>query len=565
MELSNKKKIACVGLLAMSASAAVCAVSLFQGIGDTFVDAAETEYTLSFSATKNKPTEGDVSSGSYIVETELGNQIRFKIGLGKFSESGFLTLGVGGTFGNPYDAEEENRNRISGILGITVTGDFQEGGLVLYTGFDADQGVSGSNVYPLKSGTEANPDFGYSFFQIKNAGTSACRIDSVSVRYSCVVQDASVADLTYELNTESTGYEITGYTGTGGDVVIPSAYKGLPVTSIGSYAFQNYAFLTSIDIPSSVTSVGQWAFSYCSSLKSVTFAEGSQLESIGDNAFSKCTSLTSIVIPSSVTSIGQWAFQDCISLTIYCEAESQPSGWNANWNHDRRPVVWGYNGQSGTTKDGLSYAVTESGGIEGVTITGYSGSGGEVSIPASFTVGGEDVPVTSIGDLAFYGCTSLTSVTFGEGSQLESIGSYAFQDCFSLTSIDIPSSVTCVGNQAFQDCFSLTSVTFGEGSQLKSIGSYAFCRCSSLTSIVIPSSVTSIGSCAFEGCTSLTSIVIPSSVTSIGGYAFYNCSLTIYCEAASKPDGWEYYWNDDRPVYWAGEWTYDDGVPTPKP
>ena len=272
MELSNKKKIACVGLLAMSAAFAAVTLSIFQGFGDALVDASQTEYVLEFSNSKNKPTEGDVSSGSYNAETELGNLIRFEIGRGEFSESGFLTLDVGGTFGNPYDAEEENRNRISGILGITVTGDFQEGDLVLYTGFDADLGVSESNSYPLKSGTEANPDFGYSFFQIKNDGTSACSIDSVSVRYSCVVQDASVADLVYEINSERTGYEITDYTGTGGEVVIPSEHKGLPVTSIGYRAFYN-----------------------CTSLTSVTFAEGSQLESIGDDAFYRCSSLEDIV------------------------------------------------------------------------------------------------------------------------------------------------------------------------------------------------------------------------------------------------------------------------------
>ena len=472
MELSNKKKIACVGLLAMSAAFAAVTLSIFQGFGDALVDASQTEYVLEFSNSKNKPTEGDVSSGSYNVETELGNLIRFEIGPGEFSESGFLTLGVGGTFGNPYVAEEENHNRISGILGITVTGDFQEGDLVLYTGFDANLGVSESNSYPLKSGTEANPDFGYSFFQIKNDGTSACSIDSVSVRYSCVVQDASVAYFTYKTNSEGTGYEITGYTGPGGEVAIPSAYKGLPVTTIGSPVFYKCTSLTSIAIPSSVTFVVGSAFEGCTSLTSVTFGEGSQLESIGYATFYNCTSLTSIVIPSSVTSVGSSAFSNC---------------------------------------------------------------------------------------------TSLRSVTFGEGSQLESIGSDAFSNCRSLTSIAIPSSVTSVGSSAFDDCSILTSVTFGEGSQLESIGSYAFSGCTSLEDIVIPSSVTSVGNQAFRNCRSLKSITIPSSVTSIGNQAFQNCtSLTIYCEAESQPEGWDANWNySDRPVYWAGEWSYVDGVPTP--
>ena len=91
------------------------------------------------------------------------------------------------------------------------------------------------------------------------------------------------------------------------------------VTSIVDDAFEGCWSLTSIEIPSSVTSIGY-------------------------QAFYECTSLTSIEIPSSVTSIGDWAFEGCTSLTIYCEAESKPSGWSSSWNYNNRPVVWGYEG-----------------------------------------------------------------------------------------------------------------------------------------------------------------------------------------------------------------------------
>lgn len=183
--------------------------------------------------------------------------------------------------------------------------------------------------------------------------------------------------------------------------------------------------------------------------------------------------------------------------------------------------------------------------------------------------------VTSIGVEAFYNCTNLEEVTFAEGSQLETIGDAAFSGCKSLTSIEIPASVTSIGNYAFNNCTSLTGikipasvtsigryafhscsglqmVTFGEKSQLTAIGAYAFEGCTSLTSIGIPASVTFIGdhaflSCtglqtvtfdidskletignyAFQTCTSLSSITIPASVTSIRNSAFYNCiSLT---------------------------------------
>ena len=108
--------------------------------------------------------------------------------------------------------------------------------------------------------------------------------------------------------------------------------------------------------------------------------------------------------------------------------------------------------------------------------------------------------ITSIGENAFNGCESLTSVTFGKNSQLSSIGPGAFNYCYSLESITIPESVTNIGSDAFIYCYGLRSVTFGENSQLTSIGEGAFNWCESLESITIPASVTSIGEWAFVEC-----------------------------------------------------------------
>ena len=108
--------------------------------------------------------------------------------------------------------------------------------------------------------------------------------------------------------------------------------------------------------------------------------------------------------------------------------------------------------------------------------------------------------ITSIGENAFNGCESLTSVTFGKNSQLTSIGPGAFNYCYSLESITIPESVTSIGSEAFNYCCGLRSVTFGENSQLTSIGDYAFLGCYSIESITIPASVTSIGEWAFVEC-----------------------------------------------------------------
>ncbi|MBR6319052.1 MAG: leucine-rich repeat domain-containing protein [Prevotella sp.] len=165
--------------------------------------------------------------------------------------------------------------------------------------------------------------------------------------------------------------------------------------------------------------------------------------------------------------------------------------------------------------------------------------------------------VTSIGESAFYKCSSLTSVhisdvaawckiSFGGSNSnplyyahhlyigeneitdlvipnsVTSIGSFAFYSCSGLTSVTIPNSVTSIGNWAFAGCSSLTSVTIPNS--VTSIGGSAFSGCSRLTSVTIPNSVTSIGVSAFEGCSGLTSVTIPNSVTSIGDYAFHYCS-----------------------------------------
>ncbi len=265
------------------------------------------------------------------------------------------------------------------------------------------------------------------------------------------------------------------------------------VTSIGEYAFRGCSSLTSIEIPASVTSIGDYVFSGCTNFTSivmptwaVSYIPKTNLKkviinggtSISDSAFEGCSSLTSIEIPASVTSIGGSAFSGCSSLT-------------------------------------------------------------SIAIPAS---------VTSIGDRVFRGCSSLTSIEIP--ASVTSIGDSAFEGCSSLTSMAIPAGVTSIGDWAFYGCSSLTSIEIPAG--VTSIGEYAFSGCSSLTSIAIPAGVTSIGDCAFSGCSSLTSIEIPAGVTSIGYGAFRDCSsLTIYCEASSRPSGWNSGWNpSDRPVVW---------------
>ena len=149
--------------------------------------------------------------------------------------------------------------------------------------------------------------------------------------YNCL----SLTSITIPSSVTSIGDYAFSDCGSLTSITIPSS-----VTSIGNSAFSYCYALTSITIPSSVTSIGEWAFYYCTSLTSITIPSG--VTSIGDYAFYYCKSLTSITIPNSVTSIGKRAFYYCTSLTIYAEAPSKPTEWNADWNPDRQPVIWGY-------------------------------------------------------------------------------------------------------------------------------------------------------------------------------------------------------------------------------
>ncbi len=305
-------------------------------------------------------------------------------------------------------------------------------------------------------------------------------------------------------------------------VTIPSS-----VTSIGDGAFRGCSALTSVTIPSSVTSIGWSAFSGCSSLTSVTIPEG--VTSIDGSAFHGCSALTSVTIPSSVTSIGDRAFECCTSLTSVtipegvtsigvCAFSVCSSLTSVTIPSSVTSIGYGaFNGCPSLTSIKVDSANGYYCSIDGLLYNKDAteliccpGGAKAVAIPSS---------VTSIGNGAFHGCSALTSVAFP--SSVTSIGSSAFYECSALASLTIPSSVTSIGGYAFDGCSALTSVTIP--SSVTSIGDHAFYGCSSLTSVTIPSSVTSIGYSAFYGCSALTSVTIPSSVMSIGSDAFYGC------------------------------------------
>lgn len=152
-----------------------------------------------------------------------------------------------------------------------------------------------------------------------------------------------------------------------------------------------------------------------------------------------------------------------------------------------------------------------------------------LEIPSTAALNGTNFTVTEIGDRAFNGCTSLSSITLP--STLTKIGNAAFSGCTSLTSINIPSSVTTIGEGIFFNCTSLKTVTFAENSKLTLISSFLFGGCKSLKSISIPSGVTEIAAQAFTDCTALSLVKIPATVKTIKEYAFKYCqnlAIVIY-------------------------------------
>jgi hypothetical protein len=241
---------------------------------------------------------------------------------------------------------------------------------------------------------------------------------------------ATSGKFTYRDN--GTSITITGYPAAAvGEVIIPSKIVNKPVTIIGVQAFAGCS-MTSVSIPSSVTSIQTEAFNYCTDLVSLNISSG--VTSIASDAFSSCFSLTDLVIPDSVSSIGEAAFKDCSGL---------------------KSVVL----PRGITKI-PSRLLSSCTNLTSVGIPANVTSIGDFAFYGCYRLNGVKIPakVVSIAGSAFQYCGGMKNVELGSG--LNSIGEYAFYSCGGLTNITIPASVTVIRNQAFFDCAGLTKSTF---------------------------------------------------------------------------------------------------------
>ena len=341
------------------------------------------------------------------------------------------------------------------------------------------------------------------------------------------------------------------------DVTIPSTYQGVTVTSIAARAFESSS-VTSITLPDSINSIGEYAFRSCSNLTSVNLPEG--ITDLPKYLFFSCSSLTGISLPSTLKSIGEHAFSYCTQLTLI----EIPEGVT-------KILSGTFYGCSKLTSVSLPST------IKSIETTSSDSSDGAFSCCNSLASIVIPDGVTSIDYHAFYGCKKLSSVTLP--STLQRIEYGVFNNCSSLKSIVIPDSVAQLGysyevtwaDGIFENCTNLVSVTLPKS--LNSISNRLFKNCTSLKNVAIPSSVTGISSEAFSGCTAIDHIIIPSSVTTISENAFSSTYCNFYLEASAVPSGWSSGWNGSAYgscVYYSAtsntdgsHWHYDSDGKTP--
>lgn len=349
-----------------------------------------------------------------------------------------------------------------------------------------------------------------------------------------------------------------------GDVVLPDRLGGFPVTTIGEYAFSDCTSLTAVTIPEGVTCIEMWAFGYCTSLVSVSIPES--IVSIGASAFDSCTILSDADIPEGVISIGSYAFNKCAIASVEISQNVTEIGFRAFAGCPELKGIWvSPENEKYSSVDGILFNKSQTGII--LAPGGYVGS---YTVPAY---------VYSIEQLAFAECDGLTQVVIG--AELEYMDGSAFHGCRNLTGIwvseenanfssdtfgalfdkdktrllqvpgkhsgvyTVPHSVESISYDAFQRCGDLTHVTLPDGlrtiesgtfldctalisvdipDSVETIEAYAFRNCVSLKTFTIPPKVTTIPWNMMEGCTGLESIIIPEGVTTVESDAFRDCT-----------------------------------------
>lgn len=243
--------------------------------------------------------------------------------------------------------------------------------------------------------------------------------------------------------------------------------------------------ITTLEIPSGITSIGDGVFFNSNGLTNLTLS--SRVSSIGISAFSSC---------SNLKDVRYYIYDD---LATYIQKGHPAFYVNCG-------IKYYWNNQEITTLE-IPTSVTSIGNH-----AFYGGSGlTSVEFPSN---------LSSIGDWAFASCSGLKSVDLP--SSITKMGEFVFNNCENLSSVKLPSEITAISKRAFSWCISLKNIELPAG--ITSIDEEAFSFCSNLQNINLPSGITTIGSGAFWNCSNLTNVILPSALTSIGYLAFVNCS-----------------------------------------
>lgn len=395
--------------------------------------------------------------------------------------------------------------------------------------------------------------------------------DGVAAR---VRQETDAACFTYSVSEGNV--IITGINAYTLDVIVPQRIDGKPVVGIGEAAFMGF-YMTSIELQDGVTSIGDNAFSRCTSLMNVVLPDS--VKSIGKNAFGFCVAMEAIALPYALESIGDYAFSECFDLKSI-DIPDQVANIG-------------------------SYAFYGCHALSSVRLSNRLVCINDNTFNSCYVLNNVLIPenVASIGSCAFYECHQLSNIVLPAG--LESISDHAFCRCFALQDIVLPTAITHVGTEAFWEtaygltfhyplhsitaktmrasmnpvfcddvyqckfryatdssdllhlhayyhpnpipdlpagivsirshAFSASGITsFSVPQSVMSIEAYAFSECVNLMSVTIPDSVTSIGEYAFSRCTSLTSIRLPEGIASLGDATFAYCESLVSVELPSQ-------------------------------
>lgn len=285
--------------------------------------------------------------------------------------------------------------------------------------------------------------------------TAALTADAAAAAAS---QEATADDYSYISNDDGT-VKITGLSGSFGTVAVPSELDGQKVTAIGRRAFEDCTGLSEITLPATVTTIDNYAFFGCDSLKTIKVKTANTV----------FASYSGVLLNKDKTEL------------ICC-----PKGKTGSYT------------VPGTVKKILPEAFSSCTKLTGITLSSAT---------------------ESIGSEAFNGCSSLKTITLPDG--LKIIDNEVFRDCASLESVNIPSTVTKLGSSAFYCCKKLTSVSIP--SSVTELGESAFDGCIGLETVTLSNGLKKIGDCAFSGCRSLLKITLPASLTSLGSDAFFDC------------------------------------------